>query len=218
MVVHDNHQPHLCQFLNYNVEYFHGPLTLQLWVGRQVFVRYNRVVVVHLERIGKSDTVEPKLPNLPTEILQSPTLQPIHAVPAHMCTQPVDTAQLDSFATGVDDHGSLSAQRKFDVLHIEQPRRRKEFRFEFDQLREVEGIAFLTVIVSHDLLSDITGLLSCMDQQVEELRKEVLILQKQLDSKGVENKNLTEKCDIQSVRILNLRRNASNSSKRRSMS
>lgn len=57
-----------------------------------------------------------------------------------------------------------------------------------------------------------------MDQQVEELRKEVLILQKQLDSKGVENKNLTEKCDIQSVRILNLRRNASNSSKRRSMS
>jgi hypothetical protein len=39
-----------------------------------------------------------------------------------------------------------------------------------------------------------------MDQHaVEELKKEVIILQKQLESKGVENKNLNEKCDIQSV-------------------
>lgn len=41
-----------------------------------------------------------------------------------------------------------------------------------------------------------------MDQhEAEELRKEVLILQKQLESKSVENKNLTEKCDIQSVTL-----------------
>lgn len=37
------------------------------------------------------------------------------------------------------------------------------------------------------------------DHQIAELKKENLILQKQLESKGVENKNLTEKCDIQSV-------------------
>lgn len=121
MVIEDDHQSHICESLNSDIEYLHWCLPNQIWVSFQVFFWHNVVIEVELQGIGKTDAVHLELvPDVFCNLSHGPTFKPVNSVSAHVTAGPVPPCQLNSPSGGIDDFHVMGGEGEFDIFDVEE--------------------------------------------------------------------------------------------------
>jgi hypothetical protein len=117
--------------LDRNIEDFHASFAYKFRVSLEIFLRNFFVLKKHLQRVSEPDAVHLELvANVHSNVTHRSTFQPIHAVPAHVCSRPVTSSQLDSSAFCVDYFDAFGGERELDVFDVEERDFSEEVQYE----------------------------------------------------------------------------------------